>query len=156
MRIYRYVSVCVYLSLHSFIHSVSQSVSHSFIHSCIHSFMHSFIHSPIYWFIYLLIVWFIYLDFYVLNLHNINWIMCLFVESFLCWCIYSTVIYVHSNSNTQCPPPRNQADGGDDEDQNHGDQGLVRGGRMLLGQVLQGNVAGGVGDLSSKDINKSS
>ena len=46
-------------------------------------------------------------------------------------------------------PPRNQADCGDDEDQDHGDQGLVRGGRMLLGQVVQGNVAGGVGDLRS-------
>ena len=46
-------------------------------------------------------------------------------------------------------PPRNQADCGDDEDQDHGDQGLVRGGRMLLGQVVQGNVAGGVGDLQS-------
>lgn len=40
-----------------------------------------------------------------------------------------------------------QADCRDDEDQDHGDQGLVRGGRMLLGQVVQGNVAGGVGDL---------
>ena len=74
--------------------------------------------------------------------------ICVCVSKCVCVCVSTSMSIKFSVLSVQSPP-RNQADCRDDEDQDHGDQGLVRGGRMLLGQVVQGNVAGGVGDLRS-------